>query len=40
LDYQYALKITTKGKREKQVFSRGGYQWEVGGHKEIRNEGA
>jgi hypothetical protein len=29
-----------KGWREKQVFSRDGYQWEVHGHKERENEGS
>jgi hypothetical protein len=28
-----------KGRREKQVFSGGGYQWEVGVYKEKGNEG-
>jgi hypothetical protein len=28
-----------KGKRERQVFSWGGYQWEADGHKEKGDEG-
>jgi hypothetical protein len=28
-----------KDRREKQIFSRCEYQWEVGGNKERRNEG-
>jgi hypothetical protein len=28
-----------KGRREKQIFSGAGYQWEGGGHKERVNEG-
>jgi hypothetical protein len=28
-----------KGRREKWIFSVGGYQWERGGHKERGNEG-
>jgi hypothetical protein len=38
LGYQYTLK-KMKGRRLKQVFSRGRYQWEVGEHKEKANEG-
>jgi hypothetical protein len=34
----YTLK-KMKGKREKRVFSGGGYQWEVSGHKERGNDG-
>jgi hypothetical protein len=34
-----AQSIKIKGRREKQVFSGGGYQWEMGGLKERGNEG-
>jgi hypothetical protein len=38
LDHQYTLK-KIKGRKVKQVFSGGGYQWEVGRHKEREKKG-